>query len=83
MKTRNFIDALDGLDAVPADTELKFEQIGDQATEVDADAEIAAFVNRPAIVAEAEAPQRIKRTSKTYSGGDGTGRSAWAEAAGL
>lgn len=67
------------LDEAPSIEQGDFEPIGDQSTEVDAENEIVAFVARPEANREIEA--KPMRSMDTTSGG--TGRSAFAEAAGL
>lgn len=78
MTQRNFMAALDALDAAPAGEGIQFEPIGDQALEVDAEAEVAAFVDRPMRTTESEAP----RSHRTYDSDAGTGRTPFSEAAG-
>lgn len=78
MKQRNFMAALAALDAEPVGVKIQFEPVGDQTTEVDAGAEVAAFVNRPVMATESEAP----RAHRTYDADAGTGRTPFSEAAG-
>lgn len=49
-----FFDCLDRLDATKPDAEVSFEPVDDPATGLDAEAEIAAFVDRPDRAADSE-----------------------------
>lgn len=74
---RTIFDSLDALTTKRA--ACIFEPIGDQSTELDAAAELAAFVARPDRSEGFETKEQ-PRTSKTFPS---TGLSAFAEAAGL
>ena len=82
--TQGFIARLDehaqGADQVQA---MKFEPVGDQSNELDAAAEVAAFVERsaPACIEAAPAPNR--RSCKAECIGSSTRNTPFSEAAGF
>jgi hypothetical protein len=80
MTRSTYMVALAVLDETPREkvSQVFVSPLGDQATEVDARAEIAAFVSRPVLMREAEP----KPVSIEVNGGRNE-RSAFAEAAGL
>ncbi|BEH16714.1 hypothetical protein [Marinobacter shengliensis] len=77
---RSFFDALDVI--ATQDTVLQFEPVGDQSTELDEAAEVAAFVGRPSPALGVQTEREEARVmDKTV--GMSTGRTPFAEAAGL
>lgn len=80
MTTSIYMAALAALDETPREevSQVFVSPLGDQSTEVDAEAETAAFVSRPASMREIE----TKPVSFEVNGGRNE-RSAFAEAAGL
>lgn len=80
MKRSGFFDCL-ALDQVQRPA-VEFEQPGDQSPELDAAAEVAAFVDRPAPSAiEATRPAARSSSSNSYSGSNRN--TPLAEAAGI
>ncbi|HAF2127589.1 TPA: hypothetical protein G9F27_001718 [Salmonella enterica] len=80
MTTSPYMAALAALDETPREevSQVFVSPLGDQSTAVDAEAETAAFVSRPALMREIE----TKPVSIEVNGGRNE-RSAFAEAAGL
>lgn len=77
---RSFFDALDVI--ATQDTVLQFEPVGDQSTELDEAAEVAAFVARPSPSLGVQTEREEARVmDKTV--GMSTGRTPFAEAAGF
>ena len=80
MTTSTYMAALAALDGTPREevSQVFVSPLGDQSTEVDAEAETAAFLSRPDPMRESE----TKPISIEVNGGRNE-RSAFAEAAGL
>ena len=78
MKRSGFFDCL-ALDQVQRPA-VEFEQPGDQSTELDAAAEVAAFVDRP-VPSAIEATRPARSSSNSYSGSNRN--TPLAEAAGI
>ncbi|WP_096779510.1 hypothetical protein [Zobellella denitrificans] len=73
----------DGLDVVASqDTAAHFEPVGDQSAELDAAAEVAAFVGRPDPFPDVETGREEARVMDK-SAGTSTGSTPFAEAAGF
>ncbi|EBM7492956.1 hypothetical protein D4S77_24410 [Salmonella enterica] len=73
----------DGLDVIDAhETTAEFDPVGDQSTELDEAAEVAAFVARPSPSLGVQTEREEARVmDKTF--GMSTGRTPFAEAAGF
>ncbi|AZN65859.1 hypothetical protein CFH90_18280 (plasmid) [Acinetobacter johnsonii] len=79
MTVKNYLVALAILDEATSIEPVSFEPIGDLSTEIDKENETAAFVGRPDPKRELET--KSMKNIDTTSGG--TGKSPFAEAAGL
>ncbi|WP_251850719.1 hypothetical protein [Enterobacter asburiae] len=82
MTPRGFFDCLDVAAADPHQAQaVEVEQPGDQSTELDAAAEVAAFVDRPAPSAIEATRPAARSSSNSYSGSNRN--TPLAEAAGI
>ncbi|HBX5338420.1 TPA: hypothetical protein MH415_30665 [Klebsiella pneumoniae] len=82
MTPRGFFDCLDVASADPRQAQaVEVEPVGDQSTDLDAAAEVAAFVDRPAPSAIEATRPAARSSSNSYSGSNRN--TPLAEAAGI
>lgn len=67
-----FFDCLDRLDVSKPNAEASTELVGDPVTELDAEAEIAAFVDRPVCAADSEADRPVRPINRSTAASQST-----------